>query len=76
MSSPCFEDVDIILRLILDPFFGNLNFVNFLWHFDSESEWIESVGTLCAQLLQFYSNSFETLQMSSPCFEDVHMVWI
>ena len=35
------------------------------------------VCTLCAQLLlQFYSNSFETLQMSSSCFEDVHVVWI
>ena len=31
---------------------------------------------LCAQLLQFYSDSFETLQMSSLCFEDVHVVWI
>ena len=35
------------------------------------------VCTLCAQLLlQFYSDSFETLQMSSSCFEDVHVVWI
>ena len=33
------------------------------------------VCTLCAQLLlQFYSDSFETLQMSSSCFEDVHVV--
>ena len=36
-----------------------------------------SVCTLCAQLLlQFYSDSFETLQMSSSCFGDVHVVWI
>ena len=34
------------------------------------------VCTLCAQLLQFHSDSFETLQMSSSCFEDVHVVWI
>ena len=35
------------------------------------------VCTLCAQLLlQFYSDCFETLQMSSSCFEDVHVVWI
>ena len=35
------------------------------------------VCTLCVQLLlQFYSDSFETLQMSSSCFEDVHVVWI
>ena len=41
--------------------------------FYNESEW--TVGTLCAQLLlQFYSDYFETLQMSWPCFEDVHVV--
>ena len=35
------------------------------------------VCTLCAQLLlQFYFDSFETLQMSSSCFENVHVVWI
>ena len=35
------------------------------------------VCTLCAQLLlQFYSDSFETSQMSRPCFEDMHVVWI
>ena len=33
------------------------------------------VCTLCAQfLLQFYYDSFETLQMSLSCFEDVHVV--
>ena len=35
------------------------------------------VCTLCAQLLlQFYSDSFETLQVFSPWFEDMHVVWI
>ena len=35
------------------------------------------VGTLCAQLLlQFYANSFETLQMFLSWFEDMHVVWI
>ena len=35
------------------------------------------VCTLCAHLLlQFYSNSFETLQMSLLCFEDMHVIWI
>ena len=35
------------------------------------------VCTLCAQLLlQFYSDSFETLQMFLPSFEDMHVVWI
>ena len=43
-------------------FFRNLNLV-ILEHFGNESEW--TVGTLCARLLiQFYSDSFETLQMS------------
>ena len=32
--------------------------------------------TLCAQLLQFYSNLFETLQMSLSCFEDMHSIWV
>ena len=42
-------------------FFRNLNFA--IWHFDNESEW--TVGTFSAQLLlQFYSDSFETLQKS------------
>ena len=55
-------------------FFRNLNLV-ILEHFDNESEW--TVGTLCAQLLrQFHSDSFETLQMSLPGFEDMHVVWI
>ena len=35
------------------------------------------VCTLCAQLLlQFYSDSFETLQMFLPSFEDMHVVSI
>ena len=33
-----------------------------------------TVGTLCAQLLQFHSDSFETLQMSLLGFEDMHVV--
>ena len=33
--------------------------------------------TLCAQLLlQFYADSFETLQMFSSRSEDMHVVWI
>ena len=36
---------------------------HFFGHFDNESEW--RGGTLCAQLLlQFHSDSFETLQLS------------
>ena len=56
-------------------FFRSLNLVVF-GHFENESEWI--VGTLCAQLLlQFYSDSFETLKpMHGPCFKDTRMVWI
>ena len=35
------------------------------------------VGTLCAQLLlQFYADSFETLQMILPWSEDMHVLWI
>ena len=35
------------------------------------------VCTLCAQLLlQFYADSFETLQMFLSWPEDVHVVWI
>ena len=35
------------------------------------------VGTLCVQLLlQFYADSFETLQMFLPWSEDMHVVWI
>ena len=35
------------------------------------------VGTLCAQLLlQFYAESFETLQMFLSWSEDMHVVWI
>ena len=54
--------------------FRNLNLVVFRT-FYNESEW--TVGTLCAQLLlQFYSDSFETLHISGSCFEDMHVVWI
>ena len=43
--------------------FCNFNLVIFRGGFDNESKW--TVGTLCAQLLlQFYSDSLETLQMS------------
>ena len=42
-------------------------------YFRHFSEWIE--GTLCAQLLpQFNIDAFETLQMLSPCYEDMHVV--
>ena len=35
------------------------------------------VGTLCAQLLlQFYADSFKTLQMFLSWSEDMHVVWI
>ena len=35
------------------------------------------VGTLCAQLLlQFYADSFETLQIFLSWSEDMHVVWI
>ena len=69
--------LDIIIELRLH-FFRNLNFVIFFGHFDNESEW--TVGTfcaqlwlmfllvcLCAQLLQFRSDTFENLQMPLPC---------
>ena len=56
-------------------FFSQFELSHFFEHFDNESEW--TVGTLCAQLLrQFHSDSFETLQMSLPGFEDMHVVWI
>ena len=56
----------LFLQFELKSFFG---------YFDNESEW--TVGTSCAQLLlQFYSDYFETVQMSSSYFEDVHVVWI
>ena len=36
----------------------------------------EEVGTLCMQLLiQFYANSFETLQMCWSWSEEVHVLW-
>ena len=39
------------------------------------SEWME--GTLCAQLLlQFNTDTFETLQTLWQCFEDMHVVGI
>ena len=34
------------------------------------------VGTLCAQLLQFYADCFETLQMFWSWSEHVHNYWI
>ena len=55
-------------------FFSNFNLV-ILGYFDDGSEW--TVGTVCAQLLlQCYSDSFETLQISWPRFKDTHAVWI
>ena len=54
-------------------FFGNLNLAIF-GHFDNESEW--TVGTLCAQLLQFHVNCFKTLYVLWAWSEDMHMVWI
>ena len=33
------------------------------------------VGTLCAQLLQFYADCFETLQMFWSWSENVHIYW-
>ena len=54
--------LDMILILIFITFVRNLNLVIF-GHFDNESEW--TGGTLCAQLLlQFHSDSFDTLHMS------------
>ena len=62
----------IILGLFFVIFFHNLHFSHFFGHF---SEWIE--GTLCAQLLlQFYTDTFETLQTLWPCFEDMQVVGI
>ena len=47
-------------------------FCHFFRHF---SEWIE--GTLCAQLLlQFNTDTFETLQTLRPYFEDMYVVGI
>ena len=44
----------------------------FFWYF---SEWIEC--TLSAQLLlQFNTDTFETLQTLWPCFDDKHVVVI
>ena len=34
------------------------------------------MSTLCVQLLQFYANHFETLQVFLSWSEDVHVVWI
>ena len=54
--------LDIVLKLFFYHFFHKLNLVIFLACFYYQREYI--VGTLCAQLLlQFYANSFETLQM-------------
>ena len=59
-------------RIIFCHFFHNLNLVRFFWHFRG---WID--GTLCAQLLlQFNTDTFETLQTLSPGFEDMHVVGI
>ena len=33
------------------------------------------MNTLCVQLLQFYDDCFETLQMFRSWSEDVHMFW-
>ena len=41
------------------------------------SDPLQVVGTLCMQLLlQFYSDSFENLQVFRTWSEDVHIVWI
>ena len=38
---------------------------------------LQVVGTLCMQLLlQFYSDSFETLQVIRSWSEDVNIVWM
>ena len=58
---------------IILTLFCNLNLVVF-GYFDNESEW--TVGTLCAQLLQFHFDSFEILQMSLPYLVSVHVVRI
>ena len=48
-------------QIIFCHFFAILT-LPFFRHFDNESEW--TVGTMCAQLLlQFNTNSLETLQM-------------
>ena len=52
--------------------FSQFELSNFFWHF---SEWLE--GIFCAQLLlQFNTDTFETLQTLCPCFEDMHVVGI
>ena len=45
---------------------------------EGHSFWLPNVvGTLCVQLLlQFYADSFETLQMLLSWSEDMHVVWI
>ena len=57
--------------IIFCHFFSQFELSHFFGHF---SEWIE--GTLCAQLLQFNTDTFETLQTLWPCFEDMHVVGI
>ena len=64
--------LDIILGLFFVVFFFSQFELIFFGYF---SEWIE--GTLCVQLLlQFYTDTFETLQTLWPCFEDMHVVGI
>ena len=53
-------------------FFSQFELSHFFGNF---SGWIE--GTLCAQLLlQFNTDTFETLQTLLSCFEDMHVVMI
>ena len=48
-----------------------------VFHFPSFCPSIQVVGTLCMQLLlQFYSDSFETIQVLRSWSEDVHIIWI
>ena len=61
----------IILRYFL---FLNFELSPLFRHFDNESEWI--LCYLSAQLLRFYANSFDTLQVSLSWSEDMHVVWI
>ena len=61
-------------EIIFCHFFRRLNLAIFR-RFYYQSEKI--VGTLCAQLLlQFYADSFETLQVILTWSEDIHVVWI
>ena len=66
---PWSEDVHIfVYNSHFCPFFHKMNLVIF----PSQNEWI--LGILCTQLLlQFYADSFETLQVFSSWSEDVHI---